>query len=109
MFSRAAPGEVAAAFERSLLAFHPAGLRAMARASAEDLSAALPSIDVPTLLVYGDRDVRAPLAVAEAMHAAIGSSTLKVLAGAGHVCNLEEPNRFNALLRSFLRDQAGRS
>jgi pimeloyl-ACP methyl ester carboxylesterase len=32
----------------------------MARASAENLRDALPDVTVPTLLVYGDQDVRAP-------------------------------------------------
>ena len=34
-------------------------------AAAEDLRAALPSIDVPTLLIYGADDIRAPMAVAD--------------------------------------------
>ena len=43
-----------------MLAFHPAGFRAMARASAEDLRGVLSRITIPTLLVYGEEDVRAP-------------------------------------------------
>jgi pimeloyl-ACP methyl ester carboxylesterase len=42
------------AFGASMRSFHPVGFRAMARASAEDLRDALPGVDVPTLLVYGD-------------------------------------------------------
>jgi pimeloyl-ACP methyl ester carboxylesterase len=82
--------------------FHPIGFRAMAFASAEDVSDVLGTIAVPTLLVYGDNDVRAPMAVAERMHAAIGSSRLVVLEGAGHVCNVELPQRFNEQVRAFL-------
>jgi pimeloyl-ACP methyl ester carboxylesterase len=78
----------------------------MARASAEDLRSALPGIDVPTLLVYGDRDARAPLAVGEHLHAAITGSRLVVLPGVGHVCNVEAPERFNAAVRGFLREAA---
>jgi pimeloyl-ACP methyl ester carboxylesterase len=87
--------------------FHPAGFRAMARASAEDLRDALPQISVPTLLVYGDQDTRAPLAVAESLHAALSRSKLVVLPGAGHVCNIESPEAFNRVVRSFLRDHTG--
>ena len=83
-------------------AFHPRGFRAMARASAEDLRDALPEIDVPTLLVYGDHDVRAPLAVGEHLHAEIAGSRLVVLPGVGHVCNIEAPDEFNATVREFL-------
>ena len=99
---------VVSVFGRSLLAVRPVGFRAMARASAEDLRDALPSIDVPTLLVYGGDDVRAPMPVAEAMHEAIAGSTLVVLPGAGHVCNLEQPDQFNALVRSFLAETRAR-
>ena len=75
----------------------------MARASAEDLRDILPDIDTPTLLLYGDKDVRAPLNVAEDLHAAISDSRLVVLPGAGHVCNIEAPEEFNREVRNFLR------
>ncbi len=84
-------------------AFHPRGFREMARASAEDLRDALPGIRVPTLLVYGDHDVRAPLTVGEHLHAQIAGSRLVVLPGAGHVCNVETPDAFNAAIREFTR------
>lgn len=79
----------------------------MARASAEDLRDALPLVTVPTLLVYGDRDVRAPLRVAEELHGAIAGSTLVVLADVGHLANIEAPEEFNTAVRSFLRDRRG--
>ena len=84
--------------------FHPAGMRAMARAFAEaDLRDVLPSIDVPTLLLYGDADQRSPRDVAEALHAAIPGSQLVWLHGVGHQSNLEAPARFNEEARTFLR------
>jgi len=104
MFSEATPPESVDAFGASMLAFHPAGFRAMARASAEDLRDVLPRINVPTLLVYGDKDVRAPLSVAEDLKAAISGSTLVVLPDAGHACNIEAPEEFNRTVRNFLRD-----
>jgi pimeloyl-ACP methyl ester carboxylesterase len=64
----------------------------------------LPHIDVPKLLVYGDQDVRAPLTVARDLRAAISGSRLVVLPDAGHVCNVEAPDEFNAAVRDFLRD-----
>ena len=49
----------------------------MARALADaDLRDVLPSIDVPTLLLYGDADRRAPLTVATALEADIPGATL---------------------------------
>jgi pimeloyl-ACP methyl ester carboxylesterase len=102
MFATAPDPDREAAFRTSLAGFHPAGLRAMARASAEDLRAVLPRVDVPTLLVYGDQDVRAPLAVAHQLEAAIGPATLTVLEGCGHLCHLEAPDRFNRVVTDFL-------
>jgi pimeloyl-ACP methyl ester carboxylesterase len=107
MFSEGTALEGLDELRAAMLAFHPAGFRAMARASAEDLRGALPGIDVPTLLVYGDSDVRAPLTVAERLHAAIAGSTLVVLPGAGHVCNIEAPEAFNTVVRGFLGDRHG--
>jgi pimeloyl-ACP methyl ester carboxylesterase len=104
MFSTSVPADVVDALGASIRAFHPAGFRAMARASAEDLRDVLPRVDVPTLLLYGDTDVRAPASVAEALHAAIAGSRLVVLPGVGHVCSLEAPDVLTAEVRSFLAD-----
>jgi len=72
MFSGTVPQHVADEFADTIAAFHPAGLRSMAEAFAEaDLTDALSSIAVPTLLIYGEEDVRAPRAVREALHDAI--------------------------------------
>jgi pimeloyl-ACP methyl ester carboxylesterase len=105
MFAETPPQEALAAFGASMLGFHPVGLRAMARASAENLRDVLPHVNVPTLLVYGDRDVRAPLTVAEDLHAAIPGSALVVLPDAGHLGNIEAPAEFNRALRAFLSDR----
>jgi pimeloyl-ACP methyl ester carboxylesterase len=104
MFSKTMPPETVDDFRASMQAFHPRGFRAMARASAEDVRDVLPHVAVPTLLVYGDRDVRAPLTVAEALQVAISGSRLVVLPDAGHVCNVEAPNEFNDAVRDFLHD-----
>jgi pimeloyl-ACP methyl ester carboxylesterase len=103
MFSEGTPQRSVDAFAATMRAFHPAGFRAMARASAEDLRDVLPQIKIPTLLVYGDKDVRAPLSVAEHLHAAIPGSTLILLPNAGHICNIEAPDDFNIAVRDFLR------
>ena len=75
----------------------------MARAAAEDLRPLLADVAVPTLLIYGDRDVPRPTAVADHLHATLSESTLVILTGVGHVCNLEAPDRFNETLRDWLR------
>ena len=58
---------------------------------------------------YGDADVRAPLAVAEELHAAIPGARLVVLDGVGHVSSVEAPDRVTAELRAFLREAAAGS
>jgi pimeloyl-ACP methyl ester carboxylesterase len=106
MFGTDAPPEVVAEYGRSLATFHPAGLRAMALACTADLTDVLGSIDLPTLLIYGEHDTRAPAGVAETLHAAIPGSTLVELPGAGHVCNVDAVGPFNAALRRFLLEHS---
>lgn len=91
-----------------MLDTRPAGLVPMVHAFADaDLRPVLARIAVPTLLLYGDADVRSPLRVAEELHAAIPTSQLVVLPGVGHVTNVEAPDVFNDELRRFLVDARG--
>ena len=50
-----------------------------------DLCNVLPQINVPTLLLYGERDERSPLSVAQDLHAMIRGSQLVVVPGSGTV------------------------
>ena len=102
MFSMEMPRETVDEFRAGMQAFHPQGFRAMAEASAEDVRDVLPRVAVPTLLVYGERDERAPLPVAQALHRAIAGSELVVLPDAGHACSIEAPDEFDAAIRDFL-------
>jgi len=104
MFSASTRPEDVDRFGVAMSEFHPVGFRAMARASAENLRDALPLVSVPTLLVYGDKDIRAPMYVAEDLRDSIQMATLVVLADVGHVCTLENPERFNHEVRAFLSD-----
>lgn len=106
MFSAGAPADRVSAFAANISEFDPAGFRVMAMASAEaDLRDVLPLIDVPTLLLYGDQDVRAPREVAEALLAAIPGARLVMMPGVGHVSSVEAPDRFCAEVRSFLNER----
>jgi pimeloyl-ACP methyl ester carboxylesterase len=107
LFSPSAPREVVDDVATMMADFQPAGVRAMARSFAEaDLRDVLPRVDVPTLLLHGEADVRAPLDVADALHAAIPGSRLVVIPGVGHQLNAEAPERFNAEVLTFLRSVA---
>jgi pimeloyl-ACP methyl ester carboxylesterase len=87
--------------------FHPAATRVAMRAFAEaDLRDVLPRIDVPTLLLCGEEDMRAPRHVWEALHSGIRGSKLVLIPGVGHVIDIEAAERFNAEVRAFLRTQS---
>jgi pimeloyl-ACP methyl ester carboxylesterase len=102
MFSTADTNERVDEFAASLTEFHPAGFRAMALACTADLRDVLPHVQVPTLLLYGDQDVRAPLSVGHALHAAIPHSKLVIMPGVGHVSSVEAAEQFNLEVRQFL-------
>jgi pimeloyl-ACP methyl ester carboxylesterase len=106
MFASAPAAADVEAFRAALVAFHPRGFRVLARACAEDVRAALPEIGAPTLLIYGGRDERAPLSVANQLHDAIPGSALVVLPEAGHVCSVEAPAEFNREVRVFVTRHA---
>ena len=69
--------------------------------AATDLSFVLPTISVPTLLVWGEVDARSPLRIARAFEQAIPNATLVVIPECGHVTNLDRPDEFNRAVREF--------
>lgn len=89
---------------RMMLAAPPEGAAAALRGRAErpDYRALLTGVAVPALVVVGRDDAYTPVADAEAMHAALPDSTLRVIEGAAHMPNLERPEEFNAALRAHL-------
>jgi pimeloyl-ACP methyl ester carboxylesterase len=104
MFGPSVPPGTLTAARAMMLDVRPAGVSSMVAAFASaDLRAVLPTIAVPTLLVYEAEDVRAPRPVAEALHAAITRSRLVVVPACGHDVNLEAPEEYDATVRAFLR------
>lgn len=67
-----------------------------------DSSETLETIDVPVLVVTGDEDAIIPVEDVRSMQAAIRGSSLEVIAGAGHLSNLERPAAFNHVVSEFL-------
>lgn len=85
-------------------AVRPASLRTQLSAMAgADLRHVLPNVDVPTLLIWGEKDVRSPLDVARQFEEAIPHAELVVLPDAGHLSHLEQPERFNEAVRGFCK------
>jgi pimeloyl-ACP methyl ester carboxylesterase len=104
LFAAGPPPEFAPLLAAMAADVRPESLRsellALAEADQRDL---LPHIAVPTLLIWGEQDVRSPLSVAHQFEQAIPRAQLVVIPGAGHVSNLERPEEFNRALREFLR------
>jgi pimeloyl-ACP methyl ester carboxylesterase len=82
--------------------FHPLGFCLMARSLADtDTSDVLANISAPTLLLWGDADLRSPISIALQFRDAIPNAELAVIANAGHVSNMEQPEAFNGHVRRF--------
>jgi pimeloyl-ACP methyl ester carboxylesterase len=67
--------------------------------------AILGTISSPTLVLHGALDQSVPLAVAEAVAAAITGATLAVAVAGGHRTDIRSPELINPLLVDFLRGQ----
>ncbi|MDE3722206.1 alpha/beta fold hydrolase [Nocardiopsis sp. N85] len=78
------------------------------RAQRPDHVPLLRRISAPTLLVAGQEDVFTPPDFTEAMHVRIPDSVVEIIEGAGHLPNLERPQRFNEVLRRFLERSRAR-
>ena len=61
-------------------------------------------IDVPTLVLVGGEDVITPPALSEQLAALIPGAKLEIIAGAGHLANLEQPLAFNTAIDGFLSE-----
>lgn len=103
MFAGEPPEELVAPLEAMAADVRPDSMWIAASAMASaDLRDVLPTIRVPTLLIWGELDGRSPLSVARRFEEAIRGARLVVIPGAGHLTNLEQPELFNAAVREFL-------
>jgi pimeloyl-ACP methyl ester carboxylesterase len=57
---------------------------------------------IPLLIVHGEEDQGIPVQVARELAASAPHARLEVLAGCGHLPNMERPEEFNRILTSFL-------
>ncbi|MEO5972457.1 MAG: alpha/beta fold hydrolase, partial [Sphingomicrobium sp.] len=65
------------------------------------------AIAVPTLVLVGAEDKVTPVALSEELAATISNARLEVIAGAGHIANLEQPGEFNRLVDEFIATVEG--
>jgi 3-oxoadipate enol-lactonase len=62
----------------------------------------LEQIRCPTQIIVGELDVPTPPADARLMVERIPHARLAIIPGAGHLSNLEQPDRFNEIVRAFV-------
>jgi UDP-N-acetylmuramoyl-tripeptide--D-alanyl-D-alanine ligase len=76
--------------------------RVLVRVLGEDIRHLLPSIQAPTLLIWGDRDSDTPLADGQEMERLIPDAGLVVFPGAGHYAYADAHDRFCRVVDNFL-------
>lgn len=72
-----------------------------------DARPALPATDVPAIVICGTEDAINPPEVAEEIVAGLSEGKLKLILGAGHLCNLEDPVSTNSIISGFLKANIG--
>ena len=81
----------------------PATTRAMVtNIAVVDLRPLLSRIRAPTMLLYGQNDLRATESVARALHAGIPGSRLTFLPNTGHRGHIQTPDQWNRAVLNFL-------
>ncbi len=68
-----------------------------------DSTSTLGQISVPALVLHGAADQLIPPKEGEAIAAGIKGAQLKLIPGAGHLLNLEQPEAFNGAVRDFVK------
>jgi pimeloyl-ACP methyl ester carboxylesterase len=82
----------------------PSGIAAAARGMAErpDVTAMLPTIRVPTLVIVGEQDAISTVDEMRSIAAAMPNAEFVVIPHAGHMSTMENPEAVNAAMRRFL-------
>ncbi len=68
----------------------------------EDLEPYMPSVTMPVLLIWGDRDTATPLSDGQKMEKLMPEAGLAVINGAGHYSFIDNAYLYNKILGSFL-------
>lgn len=108
LVSRKAPAAVTQRLVDSMAALHKESyLKTIEASFLYERSPDLERIRVPTHIVVGADDTLTPPEVARGMARRIPEARLTILPECGHLANLEQPERFNAAVLGFLREQRG--
>jgi pimeloyl-ACP methyl ester carboxylesterase len=68
----------------------------------DSVVAQIPTVMIPTLIIWGENDTAIPLSIAQRLHTEVRSSKLTVLHKCGHVTQEEQPEATAETLRTFL-------
>lgn len=68
----------------------------------ENFSPAISATTFPTLILWGDNDLIAPLRTGKVLAAQMPQAQLTIIAGSGHEPMLDQTDRLNSLLTSYL-------
>ncbi|MHC4876003.1 MAG: alpha/beta fold hydrolase [Planctomycetota bacterium] len=87
-----------------VLRTNPAGIAAasLGMAARPDVTAGLPSLDVPTLLIVGEHDRISTVDEMQSIADAIPDAQFAVIPDAGHMSPLENPEAANSAIAEFL-------
>ena len=80
----------------------------MAMAERTDSIPYLKQITCPTQIIVGELDQATPPSDAELMAGRIPGARLSVILGAGHLANLEQPDRFTRIIQLFADELEGK-
>lgn len=92
-----------------ILQTNPASIAAAQRglAQREDVTAMLPRIDVPTLVVCGQHDLISPVGEMRGIADAIPGAQFTQIKDVGHMSPLEDPPAINRVIREFMESCYG--
>lgn len=65
------------------------------------------NINLPCLIICGEKDKLTPLSLSRVLHESIRGSTLEVLPSAGHYAMIESHKEFNQRVRHFILESCG--
>lgn len=104
LLSEDAPGELLTLIQ-NMIGSQPAesiAAASLGMADRPDSTADLATIDVPTLVITGEKDTLIPPEATQPLGDGIANARFETIPGVGHLSNLQAPKRFNELLDEHL-------
>jgi 3-oxoadipate enol-lactonase len=69
-----------------------------------DLTTAVGALTVPTLAIVGEHDGSTPVEMVRAAAARIQHAKFEIIADAGHIPSIEQPEKLATVMRTFLKE-----